>query len=71
MKQTIYYFRRQNYGNTQFYFALKRHREAFRTLTGKKTFTLPGIDLAPFNEFGYFKFEEVLESAAEPIGFNS
>ncbi len=63
--QTIYYFRRQNYGNTQFYFALKRHREAFRNLTGKKTF-LPN-DLTLFNEFGNYEFKEVLESAAEPI----
>ena len=65
---TIYYFRRQNYGNTNFYFAKKSHREGFRALTGKKTF-LPN-DLTSLNQFGNFKFEEVLESAAEPIGFN-
>lgn len=65
---TIYYFRKQNYGNTQFYFAQKLHRDAFRSLTGKKTFLLN--DLASLSKFGNFKFEEVLESAAEPIGFN-
>jgi hypothetical protein len=60
---TIYYFRRQNYGNTQFYFALKRHRNAFGSLTDKKTFTQKDLD--SLVQFADIQFKEVLESSAE------
>ncbi len=61
---TIFYFRRQNYGNTQFYFAKKAHRAAFRQLTGKKTM-YPEELKSQFNAFGNFSFTEVLESSPE------
>lgn len=60
---TIFYFRRQNYGNTQFYFAKRIHRDVFRALTGKKTFELSQRTF--FDAFGNFSFTEVLESSPE------
>ena len=60
---TIFYYRRQNYGNTNFYFAKKQHRDGFRALTGKKTFDLAKID--SLRAFGEFSFTEVLESSPE------
>ena len=60
---TIHYFRRQNYGNVHFYFAKKTHREAFRALTGKKTFAFN--DITSLGSLGNFEFKEILESAPE------
>ena len=61
--QVIYYFRRQNYGNTHFYFAKRAHRNGFRLLTGKKTFDL--AQSSSLRAFGNFEFVEVLESSPE------
>ena len=66
---TIYYFRRQNYGNIHFYFAKRAHRNAFRLLTGKKTFDL--AQSSSLRAFGNFEFKEILESAPEVEPINS